>query len=250
MAETHDYQSVYVIGDVTADMLYVGSSIHTSQRIRSHKWALRNNEHSNYQLQRAYNKGHSLQLLVLPIQPDVNVRMVEKTLIDELMPKGVLYNLTTDTVNPMQGRKHSDETKAKMSLARTGKKRSEEAKANMSLAQQKRAETTVPSDEFREKCRQRMLGHSPSEETRRRLSEAGMGRKHSEASRQKMSDSTRGKPKTDAHRESIHQANLKHAKPVIIDSVRYESYLDASKKTGITLSTVAARAKRGEYENG
>jgi len=69
------------------------------------------------------------------------------------------------TNNPMYGRKHSEETRKKLSEVNKGKKHSEESKKKMSEVQK---------------------GKKVSEETRKRMSEANKGRKHSEESKKKM----------------------------------------------------------------
>lgn len=65
----------------------------------------------------------------------------------------------------MKGKKHSDETRRKMSEVAKGRKHSEESKRKMSEAKKKQ-----------------------SDETRRKISEALSGRKHSTETRRKQSE--------------------------------------------------------------
>ena len=93
------------------------------------------------------------------------------------------------------GKKHSEETKKKMSIAQTGKKLSEKAKKKISIAQTGRT-------------------HCVSDETRKKMSEAQSGekhpmwgKKHTEETRIKMSKTRKGKRRklTQKQVKSIHE---------------------------------------------
>lgn len=115
----------------------------------------------------------------------------------------------------MLGHKHTEETKLKMSIARTGKPpnalgyhHTEEAKKRISLSKKGKPR----SEETKRKLSEANKGHVPSEETRKKMSEARFGKKnlrwgekhsgennhmfgkkHSEESRKKISESLMGK---------------------------------------------------------
>lgn len=238
-------QGLYLIRNLSNDKFYIGSSIRLITRIKQHGMDLRRNDHSNPWLQRAFNNGHKLQVLLIPVMDGVNIREIEQKAIEQAKQTNAIYNVAVDTRTPMLGRKHSEEALKKLSEAHKGFKHSDESKERMSNAHKGKSF----SDEFKEKCRQRMLGHTPSEETRKRLSDAGKGRIMTKETRDKLSDINKGKVISDEAKEKIHQANLRLAKPVIIDGILYESRLDASNKTGIPLTTLCKRIKRGVYTN-
>jgi hypothetical protein len=91
---------------------------------------------------------------------------------------------------PMLGKKHSEETKAKMRASHLGKLVSEEAKSKMSAAQTGRKH----SDEHRRKVRDARLGTKRSKETCRKLSLSNTGHKASDEARKRMSESAKLRP--------------------------------------------------------
>lgn len=91
----------------------------------------------------------------------------------------------TGDQNPHTGKKLSDATKAKLSLAHTGKKLSEVHKANMSLGLSG------------EKCY--WYGKTLSDEHRKKLSLAKTGQKNSPETRAKLSSALAGKSKSPEH---------------------------------------------------
>lgn len=234
-------QGIYVIQDMTAGKAYVGSSINLSKRLKQHEIDLKRDDHSNWQLQRAFKKQHDLHVVVIPVAEGHDVRQIEQQLIDEYFNSGLLYNISRDTTAPTQGMKFSEEIRKKMSKAHIGFRHTDESKAKMSTALQGKQH----SDEFKEKCRQRMLGNIPSEETRQKLSEVGFGRKHTDESRQKMSDIRKGVKLSEDHANKVRQHLQTYVSDksisVTIGGVEYPSMLEASRSTGIPKSTLQAR---------
>jgi len=94
---------------------------------------------------------------------------------------------------------HSEETKNKMSLAKTGKKRkplSEETKNNISLAKtgKKASEETKKKISLAQTGKKHGKKHKPfSEETKKKMSLAATGKKHSEETKKKLSLAKTGK---------------------------------------------------------
>ena len=89
----------------------------------------------------------------------------------------------------MTGKKHSAETRRKISDANKGKKRS--AKTRRKLSESHKGKTH--SAETRRKISEISKGRNHSAETRRKLSESHKGKKHSVEHRRKNSESKRGK---------------------------------------------------------
>jgi hypothetical protein len=86
-----------------------------------------------------------------------------------------------------KGRKHTEETKKKISKIRKGKKHTEESKKKMSEAQIGRKHT----EEHIKKIAERNFGRKHTEETKRKMSEAHKGFSHTEESKKRMSEAQR-----------------------------------------------------------
>ena len=109
-----------------------------------------------------------------------------------------------------KGQKHSEESKRKMSLAKTGQKLSEETKRNISVAQKGKKLTA----EHKEKIRIAKTGWKHSEETKRNMSIFRTGKKLSEEHKRNMSISRTGKKHTEETKAKIGaiKKNKKHTK--------------------------------------
>lgn len=113
---------IYVIADLDAAKAYVGSSTFCVRgRLIRHNREMRNGEHVNENLQDAYNKGHRLHAIPIPVEAGVNVRVLEQAVLDEFFPTGVLYNISDDVRHGgKEGWNQTEEAKAKISAARSG----------------------------------------------------------------------------------------------------------------------------------
>ena len=132
------------------------------------------------------------------------------------------------TNNPFYGRKHSEETKKKISEAHKGKKLSEEHRKKLSEAVKG---TNNPN-----------YGKKLSEEHRKKLSEAHKGKKLSEEHRKKIGEANKGRKLSEESRKKIGKAS----------SVRLKAYWQAQteehkKKRGQMLSA-AGRKKHREMK--
>jgi group I intron endonuclease len=149
---------IYTIKCLSNDKLYVGSAIDLIGRKAQHFYRLRNNKHGNLHLQNAFNKyGESNFLFeVVEIVDKVeNLILAEQQHINNLGKENQLFNLRKiaknnlglkhkkETIlkmikcgkeNGMYGKKHTDETKQKISQYRRNKPLSEQHKRSMSLA--------------------------------------------------------------------------------------------------------------------
>lgn len=125
----------YGIFNTVNGKVYVGSVVTSFQRRkRQHFWHLKKGTHHSKHLQRAYDKygADCFDFRVLERCPPEEALVVEQRWIDSLdsanMRKG--YNISP-TAGNTAGRKHSEETRAKIK-ARLG---TEETKAKMSASQ-------------------------------------------------------------------------------------------------------------------
>lgn len=112
---------VYKITCVPTNKIYIGSSKDIRTRWSRHKRDLHTQKHSNTYLQLAYNKYGKDNFLWEIIEECCSAQVTEREqhYLDLLLPFGNKgFNLSVAAANPMLGRKHSEETKAKIRHAR------------------------------------------------------------------------------------------------------------------------------------
>ena len=209
------------------DKIYVGSTVKPfKDRWAGHLTAFRKGRNSPH-MQNAYNKygEATLRFSILEIVKDKKDCIAkEQHYIDTLKPQynirqiadsnlGLHFKSRKHTKETRQkiskgnkdkivsketrqklreankGRKHTKETRQKMSEASTGVILSEETKRKMSESHKGRKHT----EETRQKIREASTGRKLSEETKRKISESHKGRKLSEETKRKMSEVRKGK---------------------------------------------------------
>jgi group I intron endonuclease len=149
---------VYEIWMPSKNKSYIGSSLDCGKRIVEHFRQLRKGTHHSNHLQNAYNKyGKSVFVCTILFQckPEGRLR-VEQACLDGLTPE---YNCSKSAHCPMDGRKHSKESREKMK-GRPGVKGS-----NHYLFGK------TPSPETKEKQRLRRLGTTRSTETKTKMAD-------------------------------------------------------------------------------
>lgn len=205
---------IYAILNKITNQIYVGQSINIKKRFRNHKWFLNHNEHSNDYLQHAWNKyGEvSFEFIILEYCSKEELNDKESFWIKhyDSVNSNNGYNLTSggdsdyfvsqSTRNklserfsgkkhPMYGRKHSLESREKMS------RNSNPPKGHLSpwWGRHHTLET-------RRKISEKAKNRRHSEETKMKMSVSHQGeknhfygKKHSLESRKKMSESQKGK---------------------------------------------------------
>ena len=128
-------------------------------------------------------------------------------------------NLKSETLKGKPGKKHSEETKKKLSLAHIGKKRnpmSEESKKKLSESMKGKNAGKKRTDEQRQQQSLRQSGRKSkphSEETKKKLSLALMGKKKGPDSietRLKKSAASKGRPKSKEQVEKQRQSLLRY----------------------------------------
>lgn len=191
-------QGLYAIFDLSADKAYVGSSVNREDRIRNHENLLKRGKHPNYKLQQAFSRGHQLEIVTLPLDEEIDILQAEQALLDEFMPKGILYNLALDATAPMKGKKHSLETLEKMRQSTTGFRHTPETVEKLRVLAKERGVSRLTieagakarlgkplSPEHREKVgiasKERM-----TEIAREHLRQVNLGNEHSDESIERM----------------------------------------------------------------
>ena len=188
---------IYVITNQVNGNQYIGSETIPGTRKKTHLWHLRRRTHHSKYLQNAFNTHGEHSFIFETLEDNIkdNTALLarEQHYIDTLNP---VYNMckvagnsrgiklsedvkkkisaglhraysSGDRVHcsPMRGKKHSDETKLKISLSGRGRVTTDEARANISAS--RIAHGTSPAQ--REANRLRSLGRHPTEETRAKL---------------------------------------------------------------------------------
>lgn len=151
---------IYVIRNLVNNKFYVGSTVNLRQRFHQHFGSLSNGYHHNPHLQSAWNKyGESFfEFAVIEVvESKEQILVREQEWIDNLgaAEREDCYNFCAQAGSHL-GRKRSDETRRKLSVAITGKKHSTEAK---------------------QKMREAKLGKKLTEEHKRNVGDAVRGKK-------------------------------------------------------------------------
>lgn len=148
---------IYYITNKVNNKVYVGSSVNLSRRKNKHFSELRCGVHTNIHLQRAFSKDGEANFTFEIAEEVPKDRLFEVENQYLTLAKALpffYYNINHVAEGGRLGRKHSEESKQRMSKALTGKKRTEETKRKISEIK---------------------LGTKHSEETKRKISKATAG---------------------------------------------------------------------------
>ena len=123
---------VYGIRNTFNGHLYVGSSIDVYRRCQQHRKSLEKGKHHCRPLQRAWNKygADCFDFVLLSECSENDIQRSKQSYIDRLHPA---YNVCKNAYSSRE-RRHSQETKRKLSVAHTGKILSDNHRANLSKA--------------------------------------------------------------------------------------------------------------------
>lgn len=197
---------------------YVGSAVSLTKRMRDHVNKLKRGNHPNKWLQNTYTK-HGLDdfkvcIVEYDILPETLLKR-EQVYLDRWYDNQVVCMNMCPTAGNALGRKHSEETKKKMSVAHKGKKASTETLAKQSVAGKLSMDKLLASGFDTNKFANKGDKHPMH------------GKKHSEESIAKMSASSKGVP-NDKNGKKVGQFNLEGELLAI-----YISTADAERQTGI-----------------
>jgi group I intron endonuclease len=118
---------------------YYGSTTNIVPRVRAHLWRLKNNRHENKIMQNTYNKYGAVHVSIVAMgcwSKEELVR-VEQDYLDGVVDISNCMNIAREANSPTwAGRTLSQEHKDKIGNAHRGRRHSDEARRNMSLAKQ------------------------------------------------------------------------------------------------------------------
>jgi group I intron endonuclease len=171
----------------TSGRTYVGQSVEPLKRKGAHFNALKNGNHQNCRLQRAWNRDGESAFkwsMLSEHETQESCDAAEVTAIAEWQDKGLCYNFRG---GGHEGSTHSPETREKMRKIMTGR--------------------TI-TQEWRDKIAATLRGSKASEETKRKLSEAGKGRKRSAETNAKIVKACTGRKRTEESKARMSAAAM------------------------------------------
>jgi group I intron endonuclease len=188
---------IYCIEHIATGKKYVGSAHNLHRRFKTHLSKLRGNKHHSYKLQEAWNEygEGAFKIVVMERHPIDGLLEREQQVIDELDVVRNGYNVAMFSEAPHKGKKHSEETKAKMRASHKARKPiSEETR-------QRLREAAIEREKMKKET-----GYQVSEETRARLSASGKGRKVSAEHIEKLRSLFTGKPLAEETKRKLSEA--------------------------------------------
>lgn len=206
-----DLGYIYKITNKINYLCYIGQTVNFDERVYNHKRAKENS--ILHHTIRKYGVENFI-FEILERWPKETLAEREKTWIAFYNTfEGEGYNMTpggegyAGKDHPMYGKKHTEESKRKMSESRKGdlnhfygKTHTEETKRKISESLKGTTHTEETKTKMSEARKGKftgkdhpMYGKTHTEEAKRKISEASKGRIHSEEARRKMSESLKGK---------------------------------------------------------
>ena len=209
---------IYKIVNTVNGKKYVGSALDIRVRWWKHRQYLRKNNHHSIKLQNAWNKygEGAFEFSVIeecePIKEILEER--EQFWMDYYKAyDNHNYNVSKIAGRSMQGRKHTKESREKMSkssknpsketrekISKANKNRSPETREKLSIAAKNR------SPETRKNMADAQRGKVLSEETKKKLSLSLSAKYSSPESRKRFSEMSKGKPKSPETRKKISES--------------------------------------------
>lgn len=205
---------VYSIMNITNNKVYIGSSVNIRKRWGVHRRALRKGMHHNRYLQRSWNKYGEDNFIFNIIEEldDESLIIREQYWIDfyksHLSDNG--FNMCR-VAGSVLGIKWSEESRIKHTERLKGRKHSLETKLKISKAH--KGKTMNFSQEYRERMSKRaksligeknpFFGKTHTEETRKRISELNKGKKRTEEFKRKIAESNRNRIVTEETRKRM-----------------------------------------------
>ena len=134
---------IYQIRNLINEKRYIGQSIELNKRKMAHFNHLKNNNHDNLHLQRSYNKYNEENFVfeILLYCEEFQLTDYEQFFVDQYNGKELLYNARLECVSSNRGIKWTEAQRKNMSKAQSGengpmwgKRHKEEAKIKISMA--------------------------------------------------------------------------------------------------------------------
>jgi group I intron endonuclease len=211
---------IYSIKNIITNSYYVGSAVCIKKRIIIHKSHLKTNKHCNKKLQRSYNKyGHDKFIFNVIEEVDNKELLIEREQhwIESLDSVKNGYNILP-VAGSCLGRKHTEETKIKMSISALGVKKNPESVAKQAASLRGRKQ---PEDQKKKQIAAQ-TGKKHTTESRLRMSIAQKGKIMSEQAKINMSKAQKGKKLSEETKKKIsifHKGRVKSKEEILKCSI-------------------------------
>lgn len=182
-----NFCGIYVCWCKSNGKYYLGSTISFKSRRQDHLKLLRKNKHHSSHFQFAWNKYYENNFVWLKIRDckRENLEKIEQHYLNIFQPWNdeIGFNIARFVDSQSRGRKMSDETKRKISVARTGKKLSAEKRKSISdgkkglpwTEKQKESNAKYQRSLKENNAPHHNKGRAPNQETRDKISAANSG---------------------------------------------------------------------------
>lgn len=172
LSEAPQHSGIYAIYNSVNGKMYVGSAMHIQKRWKRHVYLLTRGNHHSQKLQNAWNKygQGAFRFRVTESCGEEQLISREQAAIDACDAAGRGYNILP-TAGCLEGRKHTEEIKAKIGAAHKGKVITPEARAKISHA----LTGKVPTLETRAKTSTTLKGRIITPEHRAKISASRKG---------------------------------------------------------------------------
>lgn len=219
---------IYTLSD-EHEIRYVGKTINPKKRYRSHiNESQLKRTHKEKWINKTLTNGGKIIMEIIDICDEKESDFIESYWISQIKVWGFnLVNLTCggDGGSPMLGKKHSEETRLKMSESSKNKR--------MTIGGWNKG--VKMSDDFRKKISQISKGRIVSNETKQKISESNKGKKKkpmSDETKQKISNKKKGipSPKKGKKLDINHKLKLSQSKLGIKRSEDVKKVLSECKK--------------------
>lgn len=191
-----DKSGIYAIRHIESNRLYIGSAVDLKRRRREHFRRLRANSHKNPKLQNAWNKYGEceFEFVILKNCGRDDLIANEQKFIDIFDAANSGFNILSVAGSTL-GYKHTEETKAHLSVVNSGYKHTEDSK-------------------------ELMRGRVVSDETRDALSKAHTGKSMSQDQRDAIGRAHKGRIRTQEERDAISRGKTGMPRPPITEQTR------------------------------
>lgn len=145
--------AAYIMKHKPTGYYYVGSTTDYMTRMRNHRHKFNNASHENKRLQSIFTCWEDFDVEVFKLGTIKEAKAMEQRLLDQHRGKGLCCNFASSSTDPtagvitnerrrevnlgntnMLGKKHTEETRAKIGTSATGRTKSDEVRRKISLA--------------------------------------------------------------------------------------------------------------------
>jgi group I intron endonuclease len=145
MPYADEIMGIYRIVNTVSKKAYVGQSVRVKKRVAEHFRLLRLGKHQNVHLQRSFDK-HGADAFVWELEVEcedaADLDTLENTFLcgEAWFNEPLSYNIANEAKVPMRGKRHTEETRQRISRSKAGRREhvTEDYRQRLSSAQRKR----------------------------------------------------------------------------------------------------------------